>query len=103
MAMMINPPHKNIPHVLDKAKNLTIIRLSFYLVITMTLMTTPQSTHDYLIEILTPLAESSDIAQALLHIITHNQLSDELLQSLKTIVNESVHHAIKESEKDLLV
>lgn len=66
-------------------------------------MTTPQSTHDYLIEILTPIAESSDIAQALLYIVTHNQLSDELLQSLRTIVNDSIRNAIQESQKDLLV
>lgn len=65
-------------------------------------MASPQSTRDYLISILTPLSEHSDIGLALLHIVTHNDLSPELLDSLRTIVNNSISSAIQESEKDLL-
>lgn len=61
-----------------------------------------QSTRDYLISILTPLSEVSDIGKALLYIITHNDLSPELLESLRTIVNNSIRTAIKESDRNLL-
>lgn len=66
-------------------------------------MTNNQSTRDYLIDILTPISESSDIWLALLYIVSNNDLSPELLDSLRTIVNTSILNAIKESEKDVLV
>lgn len=58
---------------------------------------------DYLISILTPLSEVSDMGKALLYIVTHNDLSKEFLESLKTIVNNSIHNAVQESERDVLL